>query len=208
MQQTLEENLHEDAHRAHHDNRRIVNAAGHDLFDIGLHLKIRANQCRAAEHEEQSADKHQHDAVRRCAVDALRVLCAQRTGDHRVQADAQTDRHRDHQVLNRERDAQRGQRVFAYARHKHGIDHVIQGLHQHGNHDRQAHRKEQLAHRHHAHFIFLWDFILNILFNLIFRIRHGFPLSFKRSNHHIFSYCTRLYSNMYITVCQCGLIRF
>ena len=54
---------------------------------------------------------------------------------------------------------------------------------------------------------FLLNLVLDIVFNSVFRVRHGFPLSFRHSNHHIFSYCTRLYSNMLITVCQCGLRR-
>ena len=175
LQQALKEDLHENAHRADHDDGRIVDAALHDFLDVRLHLKIRAHNRHAAEHEDQAADEQQHDAVGRRAVHAFLVLRAQRAREHRVQAHAQTRRNRDHQVLNREGHAQRRQRVFAHARHKHGIHHVVERLHQHGNHNRQAHGKEQLAHGHHAHFILLHGrFVFHIVFS---RVRHDVPHS-------------------------------
>ena len=184
LQQALKEDLHENAHRTEHHDGRVIHAALDDFRDVRLHFKVRANDRRAAEHEDKAADEQQHDAVGRRAVHALFVLRAQRAGEHRVQADAQTRRNRDHQVLNRERHAQRRQRVLAHARHKHGIHHVVERLHKHGNHNRQAHGKEQLADGHHAHLILLRGrFIFHIVFS---RIRHFLPLSLTGSYHQYF----------------------
>ena len=161
LQQALKEDLHENAHRAEHHDGRVIHAALDDFRDVRLHFKVRANDRRAAEHEDKAADEQQHDAVGRRAVHALFVLRAQRAGEHRVQADAQTRRNRDHQVLDRESERNRRQRVFIDLRNKHRVHNVIERLHQHRDHDGQRHADQQLANGHDAHFIFgSWHFFV------------------------------------------------
>ena len=133
---------------------QVVGAVADDARDVGLDDVVGPGKGQAQDGEHQSADDFQQSAVHGGAVGPLLILLAQTAGEQGVDAHAGAHRHGDHQVLHREGQRDRIQRVLAQLGHKITVYHIVARLDQHGNDHGNCHVQEQLVLGHDAHFIF------------------------------------------------------
>ena len=89
--------------------------------------------------------------MRRRIVRRLLVALAESAGNERAHAHAGAHAECHQQVLNRERQRDRRQRVLAHLRHKVAVHNVVKRLNQHREHCRQCHRQNQRQHLCRAH---------------------------------------------------------
>ena len=119
-----------------------------------LHLVVGTDAHEAEDHKGDHADDGQEHAVAGGQVGHLLIPLAQALTQQGVDADADTNGAADLQVLDGECQGQGGDGVLGHPGDVDAVDHVVQCLHQHGNDHGHGHVKQQLAHRHHAHFVF------------------------------------------------------
>ena len=98
-------------------------------------------------------DEHQKNSVARGLVHPFLISLSQGFAQQGVHAHADTGGKADLHILYRERQPQRCHGTFGNLGHINAVHHIVHSLDQHRNNHRQCHRQQQLAHRHHAHFI-------------------------------------------------------
>ncbi len=91
----------------------------------------------------RKAAKGEEDAVLGGLIGPFLVLFAEALGQQGVDAHAGADADRDHDVLQGERQRNGGQGALADVGHENRVHHVVEGLHQHGYHHRDAQFDEQ-----------------------------------------------------------------
>ena len=158
LQETLEENLSEDAEGGNRDHPDIAHAVGDGVRLRGQRAHIRFG----AENAEKGAQKHprkgEQQAVERGGIDLLLILLSQRAGEQRVDAHGDAAGNADHNILHRKGQRNGGQRIVVHvrnARDKNTVHHIVKRLYQHGQRHRQGHTEQQPPHRDDAHLVFL-----------------------------------------------------
>ena len=158
LQQTLKDDLAENAERGDRDDADIGRAVGNDGFvrRLGAHEEL------CAENAEQGAEQHaqpgKKDAVQGGAVHHVRIAFAERAREQGIDADGSARCDADHDVLHREGQRNGVECVLINVRNfrdKGAVDHVVKRLHQHGQGHRQRHGQQQPPNGHRAHFVFL-----------------------------------------------------
>ena len=154
LQEPLHGDLNEDAHTAQGADAQVDGAVIHDLGIGALHGEEDPGGQGAQDGEDQAADDGQKDRVLGGPVGDVVVFLAQAAGEQGVDAHAGAHRHGDHQVLNGEGHGDGGEGLLIDPGDEHAVHHIVEGLDQHGQDHGQGHGKNELAHRHNAHFIF------------------------------------------------------
>ena len=117
---------------------QIAHALLNDSRILGLGLKIGPHAGKADDHKHQAAANRQEDAVLRGPVGQILIFLTQALGQQGIDAHAGAHAHRNHDVLERESQRDGRQGVLAHVGDENGVHHVVQGLHQHGDHHRDA----------------------------------------------------------------------
>ena len=158
LQKPLEGHLEEqtDGERAH--NAEVCVSGRDNLRDGGLALNERTGHKKSDAQEGNEIQDGQKQTVAGGRIGVLEVLLAKGLGEKRIDADAGSGAERDHKVLQREREGDRGERVLTDLRDEDGVHDVVECLHQHGDHHRNGHVHNELSDRHHAHLVFFYGF--------------------------------------------------
>ena len=98
-------------------------------------------------------DNGQNQPMDDGAVCSIPIPLSQLAGDVAADADAGTDRDGQREILQRESEADGGQRVGAVPGDKHAVYDVVKAAEQHGEHRRQRHAHQQGKHRARGHLI-------------------------------------------------------
>ena len=155
LEHPVKGDLYEQPYRQAADDGHVLCAVVHNGLLAGLHLEKEPGAGQADGHEHQAAEDGQKQAVHGGGVGPALAALAQALGQQGVDAHAGSHGHGDHQILDREGQRDGVQRVLADLGHKVAVHHVVEGLHQHGDHHGDGHARQELADGHDAHFILL-----------------------------------------------------
>ena len=153
-QQLFAHGLGEKAQAEDAADRKILDALPGNGRITGLCIKVGLHAGQTHHEEHHEAAQRQEDAVFRRGVGPALVLFAQALGEHGVHAHAGAHAHGDHHVLQREGEGHGGEGAFAHMGHEHRVHHVVQCLHQHGDHHGHAELDQQGVDLHGAHDVF------------------------------------------------------
>ena len=153
-QQLLVHHLHEHAQAEHAADGQVADALLGDVGIGGLGVEVGAHNGQAQHQKDQVAAQCQEQAVLGGLVGAGLVLFAQALGEQGVDTHAGADAHGEHHVLQRKGQGDGGQGVLTDTGDKDRVHHVVQCLHQHGDHHRDAELDQQRVDIHGAHDIF------------------------------------------------------
>ena len=153
LQQPLISDGQKQAQGTHGTAKNVGRPLLHNLHDIGLGQEECPGAENADNRKDQIAAHRQKNAVGRRQIHPLLVLLPQTLAQQGIDTHAGTGGHGDHQVLNREGQADGVEGVLTEPGHEHAVHHVVQGLDQHGDHDGQRHAQQQPVHRQHTHFV-------------------------------------------------------
>ena len=155
MEESLETDLEHHAHRRHRNDGEIGGAVVGDARHRGLKFHEGPGKETAQHGEDHPGAEGQQNSVDRRAVGGLIVLFTQTLGEEGVDTDAGTHCHRDHQVLGRKGQTYGGKGVLADVGDENAVHHVIERLHQHGDHHGQGHGNKETVDGHNAHLVLL-----------------------------------------------------
>ena len=153
-QQFLVHHLHEHAQAEHAADGQVADALLGDVGIGGLGVEVGAHNGQAQHQKDQVAAQCQEQAVLGGLVGAVLVLFAQALGEQGVDTHAGADAHGEHHVLQRKGQRDGGQSVLTDTGDKDRVHHVVQCLHQHGDHHRDAELDQQRVDIHGAHDVF------------------------------------------------------
>ena len=154
LEQPFEHNFQEQPEGQAAADAHIGGAGGDDIGDIGLYSDEGVGQGEPGHRKDQRGEHRQKHAVFRRAVGGIIVLLPQAAGEEGVHTYAGAHAHGDQQILKREHHAHCRQGVLAELGHEIAVHHIVERLHQHGDHHRQRHGEHQPPDRHGAHFVF------------------------------------------------------
>ena len=155
LKQPLEHDLQEQAARQARADAQIGDTLADDVRVIALRLEEGLCKNHAHDGKDHRAEDRQQNAVLRCVVGRLKILGAQTAGEQGVDAYAGTNSDGDYQVLVGECHTYGSQSVLTDLGHKVAVHHIVQCLHQHGDHHGQGHGEDQPLDGHDSHFVFL-----------------------------------------------------
>ena len=155
LEQALDADGGEDAEGADGTDADIRRAALHDVRHIRLDQKEGPGEQGSQHREGQRAAQAQKYAVGGRQIGPLKPLFAKTFAEEGVDAHAGTCCHRNHQVLHREGQAHRVQRVLADPGDEDAVHHIVQSLDQHTEHDGHRDVHQQLVDGQDAHFVLL-----------------------------------------------------
>ena len=156
LEQALKAELAEKTHGEPQADAGVGGAHLHDLrHALSLGHEKRPGEENADQGERHGVAQGQENARARRPVGHLLLLFPQGAGQQGVDAHGGARAHGDHQVLEGERQTHGVQGVFADAGDEYAVHHVVQGLHQHGEHHGDRHAGQQAADGLNAHFVFL-----------------------------------------------------
>ena len=153
-QRLLAHGLGKEAEAEHAAELQILDALPGNVHVRSLCVEVGFHAGEADDEEDGVAAQGQEDAVLGGLIGPFLVLFAEALGQQGVDAHAGADAHGDHDVLQRERQRNGGQGVFADMGHENRVHHVVEGLHQHGYHHRHAELDEQRVDVHGTHDVF------------------------------------------------------
>ena len=153
LQETLEEDLHEDADGADGDDGEIGTSALQGLGDGGLGGEEGTGEEQAEDHEQGGEGAGEQHAVAGSAVGTLIVLLAQGLRQQGVDTHAHAGGTADEQVLDGEGQTQGGDRGLGDPGDIDAVHDVVQRLNQHGDHQGQRHVHKELADGPGAHLV-------------------------------------------------------
>ena len=154
LEQPLKADLKHHAHRGHGNDGEVSVAVGDDLGHVGLEGHESPGEKAAQQGKSRPGAEGQKDAVDGGLVGCVKIFFSQALGQQGVDAHPGPHAHRDHQVLGGKGQAHGGEGIFADVGDEHAVHHVVEGLHQHGNHHGQGHGNEKPTHGHDAHLVF------------------------------------------------------
>ena len=158
LEEALEGDLQKDAEGAQTADAHIGCAALHDLRRVRLDEEELPGPQAAYYGEHRRAAKGEEHRVGGGAVSPVEVLLPQAPAQKGVDAHPRTRGDGDHQVLHREGEAHRVEGVFADAGDEKAVYDIIQGRHQHTEHNRRGHGHQQAVHRQDAHLVLSFFF--------------------------------------------------
>ena len=153
LQHALKLDRHENAQAPGGHDAQIGGAQAVDLIRAGKIVRYHEvhafpGQQRADQEEDQEASQLDQQPVPGCSARAAGILFAQLPADQAVDAHAHAQRQGQHQHLDRVCQGNRRQRVRVVPGDENAVHHIVQRLHQHGNHDRDRYLRDQPPHRH------------------------------------------------------------
>ena len=135
-------------------HRQVLDALPGDGLVPGLRIEVGLHAGQADDQEHHEAAQRQEDAVFGGGIGPALVLFAKALAQHGVHAHTGAHAHRDHHVLQRERQRYGGESVLADMGHEHRVHHVVKRLHQHGDHHGHTELYQQGVDLHGAHDVF------------------------------------------------------
>ena len=169
LKETLEGHLEEQTDGERTNNAEVSVSCRDDLRNGGLALNERTGHKKSDAQEGNEIQDGQEQTIVGGSIGVIKVLLAKGLGEKCVDTDAGSGAERDHEVLQRERKGNRGERVLTDLRNEDGVHNVVECLHQHGDHHRNGHVHNQLLDGHHAHLVFSYGFFClshSVTFNL------------------------------------------
>ena len=154
LEHPVKGDLYKQPYRQPADDGHVLCAVVHNGLLAGLHLEKEPGAGQADGHEHQAAEDGQKQAVHGGGVGPALAALAQALGQQGVDAHAGSHGHGDHQILDREGQRDGVQRVLADLGHKVAVHHVVEGLHQHGDHHGDGHGQQEPVDRHGRPFCF------------------------------------------------------
>ena len=155
LEQPLKHDLHKETNGEPGADSQISHALVDDIRVVVLCQEEGLGEHNTCNGKDQHTEEGQENAVLCGAVGRIKVLGAQAAGEQGVDAHAGTYADGDHQVLIGEGHSHGSQCVFADFGHEVAVHHIVQSLHQHGDHHGQGHGEDQALDGHDAHFVFL-----------------------------------------------------
>ena len=135
-------------------HREIPDALLRDDGVTGLGVEVGLHAGKADDKKHHKAAQGKEDAVFCGGVGAALVLFAKALAQQGVHAHAGAHAYGDHDILQRKGQRYGGEGAFADMGHEHRVHHVVQRLHQHGDHHRDAELQQKGVDLHGAHDIF------------------------------------------------------
>ena len=153
LQRFFQGDFHKGAERKYAANGDIRASHLHDLRVGFKKLEERGGKERPVNGEKHPSANGQQNSVGGGAVGFFLHALSQPAGDQRGDAYSGAHRERNKQVLQRERQRDSGQPLFAYLGYEIAVYDVVKGLYQHGEHRGQSHGENQWQNGGRAHFV-------------------------------------------------------